>query len=556
MQARTLNKKLSQLFRLRGLTLRPDAAQPLYDALQGDEGWEITLQALLNELLHQELNVIGHVDGAAVRRAVATLHGRASQRPKLEIEVIDAFGMPAPYIDKQRRMFTPETAPQSLHASAASKSAMCGLRLAMVEGRVRRHEMFKQSVLGDGVAPRQHLAITSIDALLGKSGMHVVLGLLTETEEGTFILEDAHASVPVDLSRAEVAPGLFTHGAVVLAEGAVCASGVFVASQLGLPPPEAIARSTESLGGFDPSRKPASALPTKALSGISSASATSRASLPTHPVALQKAMLVVIAELHLDVSATLCNLQTLFTGYEQVGSTRLNYGRNAVPLASFFTFALCGNFGSSSLAASVSQSDALLQGFRELARILTTCAPTLAKHAHFIIVPGPDDPTTAATEVLPRAPLPAYVCDSLLTAVSNCTLATSPTRLVLCEQTIVLHREDLLLKARRACLLPPQAAAANGVECDINFHLVKSIVDQAHLCPLPPAESAVYWQYEHTMWLHPAPDVLVVADRQAQFQLLYEETLTFNPGAFASELSWMVYRPMSREVEASSLEKL
>jgi len=120
----------------------------------------------------------------------------------------------------------------------------------------------------------------------------------------------------------------------------------------------------------------------------------------------------------------------------------------------------------------------------------------------------------------------------------------------------VLHREDLLLKARRACLLPPQAAAANGVECDINFHLVKSIVDQAHLCPLPPAESAVYWQYEHTMWLHPAPDVLVVADRQAQFQLLYEETLTFNPGAFASELSWMVYRPMSREVEASSLEKL
>lgn len=433
MQARTLNKKLSQLFRLRGLTLRPDAAQPLCDVLQGDKGWETTLQALLNELLHQELSVTGHVDGTAVRRAIAMLRGRASQRPSLHLEVIDAFAMPAPYFDKQRRMFMPAMAPQSLHASAASKSAMYGLRLAMIEGRVRRHEMFKSSVLEDGVAPRQHLEITSIDALLGQSGVHVVLGMLTEREEGQFVLEDAHASVPVDLTHAAVTAGLFTRSAVVLAEGEVSASGVFVASQLGLPPPEAIASSIESLGGFDPLRKPASNLPTKALSGGSSATASSSSSsfsyarVPTHPVALQKAMLVVLAELHLDIAATLLNLQMLFTGYEQVGSTTVGAGRAAVPLASFFIFVLCGNFGSASLAASVSQADALRLGFRELARILTTCAPTLAKHAHFVVVPGPDDPTDAATEVLPRAPLPAFVCDSLLTAISNCTLATSPT---------------------------------------------------------------------------------------------------------------------------------
>ena len=83
------------------------------------------------------------------------------------------------------------------------------------------------------------------------------------------------------------------------------------------------------------------------------------------------------------------------------------------------------------------------------------------------------------------------------------------------------------------------------------MHLVKSLVDQAHLCPLPQAEAAVYWQHDHAMWLHPAPDVLILADRQHQFQLTYEETLAFNPGGFASGESWFVYRPATKEAEQS-----
>jgi DNA polymerase epsilon subunit 2 len=122
-------------------------------------------------------------------------------------------------------------------------------------------------------------------------------------------------------------------------------------------------------------------------------------------------------------------------------------------------------------------------------------------------------------------------------------------RLSLCGQTIVIHREELLVKARRACVLPPVSEADES----LNEHLLKTVVDQGHLCPLPPAESAVYWQYDHALWLHPAPDVLVLADRQHQYQHAYEETLGFNPGAFASEFSWMVYRPGTRAVEASSL---
>ena len=50
-ERRALNKRLSQIFRMRGLALRPDAMQPLYDLLHNDEdGWETVLHALLAEL--------------------------------------------------------------------------------------------------------------------------------------------------------------------------------------------------------------------------------------------------------------------------------------------------------------------------------------------------------------------------------------------------------------------------------------------------------------------------------------------------------------------------
>ena len=72
--------------------------------------------------------------------------------------------MPALRYDKQRRMLVPETAAQSLHAPASAKSAMHTLRLAMLEGRVRRHPMFKPPVLANGINPKEYLELTGIDA--------------------------------------------------------------------------------------------------------------------------------------------------------------------------------------------------------------------------------------------------------------------------------------------------------------------------------------------------------------------------------------------------------
>jgi len=74
--------------------------------------------------------------------------------------------------------------------------------------------------------------------------------------------------------------------------------------------------------------------------------------------------------------------------------------------------------------------------------------------------------------------------------------------------------------------------------------LVKTLVDQAHLCPLPLHVRPVYWQHDQALRLYPLPDVLVLADRFDSYHLSYEGCTAFNPGSFMlSDFSFMVYWP-------------
>ena len=114
---RVLNRKLSQIFRMRGLALRPDAMQPLYDVLQGDEGWEATLKILLSEIQNQG-PAGGNVDAADVRAAIAKLRTRTAAKPTLPLEVIDAFEMQPLRFDAQRKTLVADPASPTLHAPA------------------------------------------------------------------------------------------------------------------------------------------------------------------------------------------------------------------------------------------------------------------------------------------------------------------------------------------------------------------------------------------------------------------------------------------------------
>ncbi len=136
-----------------------------------------------------------------------------------------------------------------------------------------------------------------------------------------------------------------------------------------------------------------------------------------------------------------------------------------------------------------------------------------------------------------------------------------------------MFRADSFSRVRRHTLVPPSDA-----ETPLR-HLVVTLLDQGHLCPLPLTVQPVYWDYDHALRLFPLPDVVrgalqllragcsvpvvtprcavrgssqvVLADDCDEYHLTYEDCLVFNPGSFPRDTGFMVYKPASREAEVS-----
>ena len=83
------------------------------------------------------------------------------------------------------------------------------------------------------------------------------------------------------------------------------------------------------------------------------------------------------------------------------------------------------------------------------------------------------------------------------------------------------------------------------------YQLVKTILDQGHLCPLPLTSRPIHWQFDHALRLYPMPDVVILADHTDQYNWRYEDCLVLNPGSFPTDFSFVVYRPSTFETEFS-----
>lgn len=109
---------------------------------------------------------------------------------------------------------------------------------------------------------------------------------------------------------------------------------------------------------------------------------------------------------------------------------------------------------------------------------------------------------------------------------------------------------------RRNSLRPPQIEI-EGEQLEISAHVVKTLLDQAHLCPLPLQTSPVYWEFDHAMRLYPMPDVLVLGDKFDAYNLTYEGCTAFNPGAFSTaDFGFMVYWPSRAKIDPNESDQL
>ncbi len=221
-------------------------------------------------------------------------------------------------------------------------------------------------------------------------------------------------------------------------------------------------------------------------------------------------------------------------------------------------FVLMGDFTSAPFGPAAASLQAASDALISLGQLLGEY-PSLLERSRFAFVPGPGDAGAAAA--LPRPALPRSLTRTLRAAVPGAIFASSPARVRWHATDVVIHREDVAGRMRRACVRPPadDEDAGGGGDAEsagarLFSHVCATLLQQSHLAPLPLPHAPTFWEHDHSLWLFPLPHALLLADRSApQASCVFEDVACANPGSFGTDGSFTVFRPATRAVELSGV---
>ncbi|GAA6062035.1 hypothetical protein JCM10212_005468 [Sporobolomyces blumeae] len=454
----------------------------------------------------------------------ADASGQADVDPATYFKVVDAFDMPLWRWDDTRGGFEQSKTEPSLAPGSLSKAQYLRDRFNIIKQVILRNEHFSPPTV---VGPQRvdYMKLTTIKNLLGRQGGHfLIFGLLTRMEDGEFYLEDLDDKVKLDLSEATPESGLFTEGSFVLVDGDYTHDSIFKVQEMGHPPSERRDEAMKIHGHHD-------------FLGIGALSATEEADLiqaeqsPSHQTSF-----IVLSDLHLDNPKVVTALRKVLTVYDEMD-------HDDVPRL----FVLCGNFRSRPWLADGDNLREYTDLFAQLASLLASF-PTLLSLSHFLLVPGPTDPYSSLT--LPRPALPEALLKPLVAKVPNLSLGSNPCRVRWFSQELVIFRDDLMRRMMRNAVRFSDEDGQGVKRGDLRKALVQTILDQAHLAPLPLSVRPVLWDFDHALRLYPMPTTLVLADSFDPYKLVYEQCLVFNPGSFMrKKFSWSTYHPHMDQVK-------
>ncbi|BGP57875.1 hypothetical protein JCM8202_001771 [Rhodotorula sphaerocarpa] len=442
-------------------------------------------------------------------------------------KILNTFDLPAWRWDDVRGGFErPKHAP-SIAPGPLSKSQYLRDRFNVIKQVILRNEHFCPPTVVD-VKRAEYMKLTTIKNLLGRQGGHFLLfGLLTRMEDNEFYLEDLDDKVKLDLSEATPESGLFTEGSFVLVDGDYGYDSVFKVAEIGHPPSERRDEALKIHGHHD-------------FLGVGVVSAAEEADLiAAEQSETHETSFIMLSDLHLDNPRVMTALQEVLSAYDAMEDER------SVPKL----FVLCGNFRSRPWLFNGEAMREYTELFASLASLLATFETLLAT-SHFLLIPGPTDPWSSAA--LPRPPLPTALLKPLLSKIPNVTLGSNPCRVRWFSQEIVIFRDDLMGRMMRNAVRFPaeEGGGAGGRKGDLRKALVQTVLDQAHLAPLPLSVRPVLWDYDHALRLYPMPTTLVLADSFEPYKLVYERCLVFNPGSFQRRrFGWSTYHPHMTEIK-------
>ena len=520
--ALAFRKKIISNFKIQGLQLSNDATTLLMEYLEPySQNSQFTIiidqiteavqkQPLTNPLVTREI----------IEAAVEECNAQTDSDTEKALVVIDAFDIPSfTYDPDQKKFLSIPKESLKLHADAGMKAKLFRERFNILHQRTVRHDLFSPPVIGQ-VAQQMgaKFQLQTIEYLLSSSGLPdkvIILGMLIQLKEGKIHLEDLTGTVELDISQCVFHTGLFVVNSIVLVEG-LYSDDIFHVGAIGFPPIETVTETRKYFGSVN------------FFGGPSPVCASESIKLQAMLEKNSEAMLVFISDLFLDDPKVLSKLGRLFSGYNEYP-----------PVA----FIFMGNFSSAPYGPAKYQK--LKSSFKVLADLMLGY-PGMIEKSQFYFIPGPLDPGPG--NILPRPPIPSTLTSDLTQRVRNVHFCSNPCRIQFCTREIVLFREDILNKMSRHCVRFPTEGT------DMSSHFAKSILSQAHLCPLPIHSSPTYWMYDHALRLYPLPDVIIIGDKCDPYSVSMNDCCIANPGSFPkSGFEFKVYFPISGLIEDSKI---
>lgn len=542
--ARDLARVVNERFKLHGFSLSADAMRAVLSHLAVSPGAERdVVDGILKHVSSVEHSsavltretieraVASAAEAAEGTRAIGAVEAEvtasASGVDGSGLTVCDAHATRRYAYDSQRRTFDETKRSARAAGAAESKIDLYRDRFLLLEQRLSRSRQFSRSTL-KGTMRENNAELSTINSLLGVSKeKKFIMGLLSQLEDGRFYVEDLTGTVRVDLTACERSVGLFTENCVVIAEGEVRPDGVFEVIALTFPPSESRAATRDATSALDFFGAGHVIRPNEI------------AKLEQQEQDRVGEYFIVLSDVWLDQPRTFDRLAKMFELFDS---------QDDVPGLMVFM----GDFSSKPFGPTHFDFRAYTEGFDKLAELLEDF-PRLRQESRFVFVPGPGDPGLSAA--LPRPGLQQSVVGSFLEKVPRAQFTSNPVKIRYFSQDLVFFREDLQAKMRRNCLIPPDDDKLTDKDgWPVFQHLAATLVQQAHLCPLPLTQSPIYWEFDHSLWLYPAPNFIFLGDRtETQCAAKYEETSLMNPGCFADDGSFLFYRPATRTYDFSAV---
>eukprot|EP00667_Euglena_gracilis_P012898 EG_transcript_13274 len=232
--------------RLKGCTLSKPSIEELERYIRSHqlaEQYKEVVRVICNKL--KEAGCTGPVAPEMLQHAINAVN--AQDREEDRIFVIPATAVPKFMYDANRGIFSKCTEKSLISGCARDKANMYRDRYELLLQRVLRYDLFVKPSFDMKLA-KSKLEMSSISSLDGtSSGKNVtVMGMLYRRDDDTYVLEDSHNAVVVNLDHVKYTAGLFVEGSFVVAQGQY-ADGVYHLSGLGFPPAEPRDKSLAAL---------------------------------------------------------------------------------------------------------------------------------------------------------------------------------------------------------------------------------------------------------------------------------------------------------------------